>query len=138
MKQALDSASYAPKRRKSLQIVAASKHERRFALRPPRRHAQNTFAKIKSLMSDAPPNPTTTATFEAGLRELEGIVKQMEASDLSLEKAVELFERGTRLSAACRKQLAEVETRVEILMKRAGAAGDGEKLEPRAFGPGKP
>jgi len=89
-------------------------------------------------MSGAPPNPTTTATFEAGLRELEGIVKQMEASDLSLEQAVELFERGTRLSSACRKQLAEVETRVEILMKRAGAAGDGEKLEPRPFGSGKP
>ena len=89
-------------------------------------------------MSDAPPNPVTISTFEAGLRELEAIVKEMEAADLPLEKAVELFERGTRLSAACRKQLAEVETRVEILMKRASTSGDEANVEPRPFRPLRP
>jgi exodeoxyribonuclease VII small subunit len=88
-------------------------------------------------MPDAPANPVTIATFEAGLRELEAIVKEMEAADLPLEKAVELFERGTRLSAACRKHLAEAETRVEILMKRAGAANDPENIEARPFRPQK-
>ena len=37
-----------------------------------------------------------------------------------LERALELFERGMKLSDACRKQLEEAETRVEVLMKRAG------------------
>lgn len=77
-------------------------------------------------------------TFEAGLRELEAIVKEMESADLPLERALELFERGTKLSAACRKQLEEAETRVEILMKRANAGNGEEKLQPRPFRPEKP
>ncbi len=59
-------------------------------------------------------------TFEAGLQQLESIVKQMEAGDLPLERALELFERGMKLSESCRKQLEDAETRVEILIKRAG------------------
>ena len=61
-----------------------------------------------------------TLNFEAGLEQLEQIVKEMESADLPLERALELFERGVKLSAACRKQLEDAETRVEILMKRAG------------------
>jgi len=59
-------------------------------------------------------------SFEAGLRQLEAIVKEMEGGELPLERALELFESGTKLSEACRKQLEAAETRVEILMKRAG------------------
>jgi exodeoxyribonuclease VII small subunit len=58
--------------------------------------------------------------FEAGLQQLEAIVKEMEGGDLPLERALDLFERGTKLSEACRKQLADAETRVEILIRRAG------------------
>jgi exodeoxyribonuclease VII small subunit len=58
-------------------------------------------------------------TFESGLQQLEGIVKEMESGDLPLERALELFEKGMKLSEACRKQLEEAETRVEILIKRA-------------------
>ncbi len=59
-------------------------------------------------------------SFETGLQQLEGIVKEMESGDLPLERALELFEKGMKLSEACRKQLEEAETRVEILIKRAG------------------
>ena len=59
-------------------------------------------------------------TFEAGLEQLEAIVKEMESGDLPLERALELFERGMKLSEACRKQLEEAETRIEILTRRAG------------------
>lgn len=59
-------------------------------------------------------------SFESGLQQLEAIVKEMESGDLPLERALELFERGMKLSEACRKQLEEAETRVEILMRRAG------------------
>lgn len=67
-----------------------------------------------------PAQPAKPPSFEAGLEELEKIVKDMESGDLPLEKALELFERGMKLSDTCRKQLEEAETRVEILMKRAG------------------
>jgi exodeoxyribonuclease VII small subunit len=59
-------------------------------------------------------------SFEAGLHQLEGIVKEMEGGDLPLERALELFEKGMRLSELCRKQLEDAETRVETLVKRAG------------------
>ena len=64
------------------------------------------------------PNPPPT--FEAGLQELESIVKEMETGELPLERAIALFEQGMKLSDACRKQLEEAETRVEILTRRAG------------------
>jgi exodeoxyribonuclease VII small subunit len=59
-------------------------------------------------------------TFEIGLQRLEAIVKEMEGGDLPLERALELFEKGMQLSESCRKQLEVAETRVEMLIKRAG------------------
>jgi len=69
--------------------------------------------------------------FEESLGELEAIVKQLESSELPLEKSIELFERGVKLSDDCRKQLLDAETRVEILMKR------GSQLEPEEFDAGE-
>jgi len=71
-------------------------------------------------------------TFESGLQQLEGIVKEMESGDLPLERALELFEKGMKLSEACRKQLEEAETRVETLIKRAGEVA----AEPFSFDKG--
>jgi exodeoxyribonuclease VII small subunit len=68
-----------------------------------------------------------TPTFEAGLQQLEAIVKEMESGELPLERALELFERGMKLSETCRKQLADAETRVEILTRRAG------EMQPEPF-----
>ena len=51
------------------------------------------------------PEENVTPPFEAGLQELEQIVKEMESGDLPLERALELFEKGTRISDICRKQL---------------------------------
>ncbi len=64
--------------------------------------------------------PEEPLSFEAGLQQLEAIVKEMEAGDLPLERALDLFERGMKLSESCRKQLQDAESRVEILMRRAG------------------
>jgi exodeoxyribonuclease VII small subunit len=71
-------------------------------------------------------------SFETGLEQLEAIVKEMESAELPLERALELFERGVKLSGACRKQLEEAETRVEILMRRAG------DVQPQPFGTDPP
>ena len=66
-------------------------------------------------------------TFEAGLQRTGSIVKEMESGELPLERALELFEQGMKLSETCRKQLEEAETRVEILMRRAG------EMQPQPF-----
>jgi exodeoxyribonuclease VII small subunit len=71
------------------------------------------------------PEETAAPSFEAGLQQLEAIVKEMEGGDLPLERALELFERGMTLSAACRKQLEAAETRVELLTRRAGEMQPG-------------
>jgi exodeoxyribonuclease VII small subunit len=65
-------------------------------------------------MPDAP----AAVPFEASLDELEKIVKELEGGDLPLEKSLELFEKGMSLSDACRKQLEQAETRVEMLIRK--------------------
>jgi exodeoxyribonuclease VII small subunit len=55
--------------------------------------------------------------FEEALKELEEIVRKMESGDLTLEKSLESFEEGIRLSRLCSKRLNEAERRVEILLK---------------------
>ncbi len=71
------------------------------------------------------------ASFESGLQELELIVKEMETSELPLERALELFEKGMRLSETCRKQLEEAETRIEMLVRK------GDKVQTEPFRPDK-
>ena len=58
-------------------------------------------------------------TFEAGLERLERIVKELEQGDLPLERALELFEEGMKLSGNCRSQLEAAESRVELLVKKS-------------------
>ena len=72
-------------------------------------------------------------TFEAGLERLEQIVKELEQGDLALEKSLELFEEGMKLSGVCRQQLEEAECKVELLIKK----GDG-KIAAEPFAPGSP
>ena len=55
--------------------------------------------------------------FENSIKRLESIVKELESGDVEIEKALDLFEEGTRLSKMCAKKLAAVERRVEILKK---------------------
>jgi exodeoxyribonuclease VII small subunit len=76
-----------------------------------------------------PDEKTLPATFEASLEELERVVKQLEKGDLPLEQSLALFESGMKLSAGCKRQLEEAETRVEILMKR------GAEMAPIPFNP---
>jgi exodeoxyribonuclease VII small subunit len=66
-------------------------------------------------------------TFEASLKELETIVKQLEEGDMPLEESLKLFESGVRLSRECRERLNNAERRIEVLMKES----DGSiNLEP--------
>jgi exodeoxyribonuclease VII small subunit len=60
----------------------------------------------------------TIKDFESASAELEAIVKRMEDGDLTLEKALELYERGVQLSRFCHSKLEEAERRLEILNER--------------------
>jgi len=70
-------------------------------------------------------------SFETSLEDLERVVKELESGDLTLERSLDLFSRGMSLSEACRKQLEEAETRVEMLIRKDGA------LQPEPFRPEK-
>jgi exodeoxyribonuclease VII small subunit len=73
----------------------------------------------------------TVASFESYLDELEKVVKELESGDLPLDRSLELFSRGMRLSDSCRKQLEEAETRVEMLIRKEGT------YQPEPFKPEK-
>jgi exodeoxyribonuclease VII small subunit len=61
---------------------------------------------------------STIKDFEAAIAELETIVKKLEDGDLTLEKSLELYERGVQLSRFCHTRLEEAEKRIEILTER--------------------
>ncbi len=79
-----------------------------------------------------PEDAASSPNFEASLEELERIVKELEKGDLPLEQSLSLFENGMRLSANCKRQLEEAETRVEMLVKR------GSEMAAVPFTPEKP
>ena len=53
----------------------------------------------------------------ASLEALEQIVHQLEDGDLPLEKSLELFEQGIRLSRDCQERLSQAERRIEVLLR---------------------
>ena len=58
--------------------------------------------------------------FEKNLARLDAIVRELEDTDLPLDKALVLYEEGMKLSESCHKQLEAAEGRVETLSKKAG------------------
>ena len=62
-------------------------------------------------------NEQQPRTFEASLEALEQIVRDLEQGDLPLEKSLELFEQGIRLSRECQERLGQAERRIEILLR---------------------
>lgn len=55
--------------------------------------------------------------FEVALEELEGVVEQLETGELALEESLAAFEKGVGLVKYCNQKLAEVEKKVELLVK---------------------
>jgi exodeoxyribonuclease VII small subunit len=76
------------------------------------------------------PKTVKPEPFEKNLERLDAIVQQLEDADLPLEKALQLYEEGMKLSEVCHKQLEEAEGRVEVLMKKAGGKVVAEPFEP--------
>ncbi len=55
--------------------------------------------------------------FETALDELEKIVYKLEQEELSLEKSIELFQQGVRLSKTCQNKLTQAEKTIEKLTR---------------------
>ena len=68
---------------------------------------------------------------EKSLEELEALVERLESGDLPLERALEEFEKGVKLTRQCQTALKAAQQRVEILLKKSA---DGEP-EPFDAGP---
>ncbi len=62
-------------------------------------------------------NAEQAKSFEASLEALEQIVHELEHGDLPLEKSLELFEQGIKLSRQCQERLSQAERRIEILLR---------------------
>ena len=62
-------------------------------------------------------NESKSKSFEASLEALEQIVRELEDGDLPLEKSLELFEKGIRLSRECQERLGQAERRIEVLLR---------------------
>jgi exodeoxyribonuclease VII small subunit len=73
--------------------------------------------------------PAKPESFEKNLERLDAIVRQLEDADLPLEKALQIYEEGMKLSEVCQKQLQEAEGRIQVLMKRAGGKISAEPFE---------
>lgn len=54
--------------------------------------------------------------FEEALGELESIVRQMEEGSLSLDEALDKFERGIHLSRVCSRKLEQAEKKIDMLL----------------------
>lgn len=57
---------------------------------------------------------------EKSLSQLESLVEELESGELPLEKAMQKFEQGIKLTRSCQTALKDAEHRVEILLKSAG------------------
>jgi len=77
-----------------------------------------------------PSKPGKIESFEKNLERLDAIVHQLEDPDLALEKALQLYEEGMKLSEVCHQQLEEADGRVEILSKKAAGKVVAEPFEP--------
>ncbi|MBK8199752.1 MAG: exodeoxyribonuclease VII small subunit [Acidobacteria bacterium] len=80
-------------------------------------------------MADTKTRPVEKMSFEEALAELEGIVRQLEAGDVDLEKSISIYERGAALKAHCESRLKSAELKVEQIVQGAS----GPATEPANF-----
>ena len=74
-------------------------------------------------MTDLP--AVATLSFEDALRELEGIVDQLEKGSVSLEASIGLYERGEALKIHCQAMLKSAEARIDKISLSADGKPKG-------------
>ena len=56
---------------------------------------------------------------EKSLKDLENIVEELEKGELSLNEALNLFEKGVQLSTKCQTSLTEAEQKIEKITQNS-------------------
>ena len=62
--------------------------------------------------------------FEQSLTELEKISNELESNDIALDKAIELFEKGIKLSKECSEILQNAKQRIECITDTGSTSDD--------------
>jgi len=83
---------------------------------------------IAALMAVETPE-LETLSFEDALRELEGIVRQLEGGEVALEDSISLYEKGEKLRQHCQKRLDAAQARIERIV----AGPDGAAIGTQPF-----
>ncbi len=79
-------------------------------------------AKPEALAVDA-------LSFEAALKELEGIVARLEQGQVELDDSIALYERGQILKAHCESRLKAAESRLEKIVQGEGGPLGTQSVE---------
>lgn len=66
--------------------------------------------------------PVAELSFEEAMKELEGVVSQLERGDVALEESIRLYQRGADLKKRCEAKLTEAEEKVAAIT----LDGDGQ------------
>lgn len=70
--------------------------------------------------------PMATIPFEASIAELEEIVTQLEKGELSLEEALQQFEKGINLARKCQETLSKAEQKIEGLLTTSATSSESD------------
>lgn len=77
--------------------------------------------------ANAIPEDIAALPFEQALKELEGIVGQLEQGSVDLEQSIKIYERGEALKKHCEKLLSQAERKIETI--RLSSNGNAEGVE---------
>jgi len=85
---------------------------------------QVTPCEAKLAKEPVLPKDIAGLSFEDALKELEGIVQQLERGQVKLDEAITAYERGALLKKHCEQKLAEAKMKVEkIVFSADGTVG---------------
>ena len=81
-------------------------------------NTQNLYSEInllkkKTTKLDSINNELENMSFEDAINELEKIVDELEGNEISLDEAVNAYERGSKLKNICQERLNEAKMKVE-------------------------
>ena len=72
-------------------------------------------------------NNKSNPSYEKIFDDLETIVQKMDSGEISLEKSLELFEKGMRLIQEGKDRLVQAEARVKTLINESNSKSKAEK-----------
>jgi len=86
-----------------------------------------TAKKASATHKDSVQNPVLD--YEAARTELEGIVRQLESGNLTLEQSLSLWQRGEEVAAICQRWLDGAMEKLEVAREKLDSADDEDEEE---------